>query len=76
MGFKSGYNLPPGCFERDLPGYNDIDVDIDFICEETDDCGEWTESVSADPRGGYDVETHCPVCGEKVKQVYNGVDFD
>jgi len=28
----SGFNLPDGCFERDLPGYNDCDPD-EFTCE-------------------------------------------
>jgi hypothetical protein len=28
----SGWNLPPGVYERDLPGYNDTDVTVDVYC--------------------------------------------
>ena len=66
----SGYNLPPGCYERDLPGYNDIEVDVDFTCSGCD--AEWSESdVTVDARGGHDVESTCPSCGKTVTQEYN-----
>lgn len=68
--------MPDGVYERDIPGYNDTEVSIDFTCEATDDCGEWTESgVTVDAGGGHDVEATCPICGESVTKFYDG-DFD
>jgi DNA-directed RNA polymerase subunit RPC12/RpoP len=70
MGFGSGFNLPPGCYERDLPGYNDIEVDMDFFCSDCDH--EWTESdVTVDERGCDDVEAECPECGKTVSKDYD-----
>ena len=65
MRLGSGFNLPPGCYERDLPGYYDIEADVDFICNGTDGCGhKWTEEdASVDERGCDGVEADCPACG-------------
>ena len=72
----TGYNMPDGVTENMIPGYNDIEVSIDFSCEMTDDCGEWTEpDVTVDCHGGHDVEATCPVCGELITKFYDG-DFD
>ena len=61
MGFGSGFNLPPGCYERDLPGYHDIEVDMDFVCTGCE--YEWTEhDCTVDERGGSEVEADCPKC--------------
>lgn len=65
----SGYNMPPGCYESDIPGYNDIEMDVEFQCD-NEDCGnEWTEAdVAVDPTsGGHDVEAVCPECETLVK---------
>jgi hypothetical protein len=67
----TGYNMPDGVTERDIPGWNDIEVSINFTCELTDDCGDWTENdVTVDACGGHDVEATCPVCGELITQFY------
>lgn len=34
MTLKSGWNLPPGVFERELPGYNDVECSY---CDSTYD---------------------------------------
>jgi hypothetical protein len=69
----TGYNMPDGVTERDIPGWNDIEVSINFTCELTDDCGDWTENdVTVDACGGHDVEATCPVCGE----LFYGEDSD
>lgn len=59
-------NLPPGCKLSDIPGWNDIEMDINFDCE----CGnEWTEKdMTVDPSsGGHEVEAVCPECNTLVK---------
>ena len=57
----SGFNLPDGCYESDLPGWHDIQTDVAFTCKE---CGhEWIEhDMTVDERGGHDVESDCPEC--------------
>jgi hypothetical protein len=66
----SGWNLPPGCYESDLPGWHDVEVDMDFFCEECDH--EWTESdVTVDARGCDDVEATCPKCEKTVTKDYD-----
>jgi hypothetical protein len=71
----SGFNMPDGVYERDIPGYNDIEVDITFECNATDKCGEWPEeNVTVDKEGGHDVEARCPQCGELVTSFYSGDD--
>lgn len=57
----SNDNLPPGCKLSDLPGWNDIEVDIDFEC---DDCDvTWTEhDVTVDSGSECKVESVCPMC--------------
>lgn len=73
----SGFNMPDGVYERDIPGYTDIEVDILFTCEVTDDCGEWEESdVTVSPGGGHDVEAVCPTCGITIKQNYEGAEVE
>jgi hypothetical protein len=67
----SGYNLPPGCYESDLPGWNDVEVDIRFECDATEDCGDWDQEVTVDSRGGHEVEAACPVCGATVETTYD-----
>jgi len=65
----SGFNLPPGCYESDLPGWHDVEVDMDFFCEGCDHT--WTEEdVTVDARGCDDVEAECPKCGIAVEQDY------
>lgn len=74
MRFSSGFNLPPGCRESDIPGYHDIDVDINFYC---DPCEEWwTECVTVDERGCEDVEAACPKCSTKVLVDYEPSPYD
>lgn len=69
--------MPDGVYERDIPGYNDIEVDILFMCEGTDLCGEWEEAgVTVDSSGGHDVEAVCPTCGELVTQEYSAPEID
>jgi hypothetical protein len=66
----SGFNLPPGCYESDLPGWHDVEVDMDFFCSDCDH--EWTESdVTVDARGCVDVEAECPKCGKTVSRDYD-----
>lgn len=65
----TGWNMPDGCTESMIPGYNDIEIDIEFQCN-NEDCGnEWTESdMTVDPTcGGHEVEAVCPECETLVK---------
>lgn len=65
----TGYNMPDGVTESMIPGYNDIEIDIEFQCD-NEDCGnEWTESdMTVDPTcGGHEVEAVCPECETLVK---------
>jgi hypothetical protein len=67
----SGFNMPDGVYESDIPGYNDIEANVSFYCDGTDNCGEWVEEdMTVDSRGGHDVEANCPVCGELVSYFY------
>lgn len=67
-----GFNIN-GEYEQDAFGYVDVEVSIDFSCEITENCGEWTEpDVMVDACGGHDVEATCPVCGELVTKFYSG----
>lgn len=69
----AGYNLPDGVTESMIPGYNDIEEDIDFECE----CGnEWTEpDITVDPTsGGHEVEATCPECNTLVKRNWEPYD--
>lgn len=71
-----GFNAD-GEYEHDTPGYVDIEVSIDFSCEITENCGEWTEpDVMVDSCGGHDVEATCPVCGELITRFYGGNEND
>lgn len=73
----SGFNMPEGVYERDIPGYNDIEVTIGFQCDATEDCGDWDEeNVTVDSGGGHEVEAICPVCEITVKQDYDGYEPD
>jgi hypothetical protein len=65
----SGYNLPPGCYESDLPGWHDIEVDLDFCCDSCD--REWTEhDVTVDSRGEDGLESECKECGQTTRTNY------
>lgn len=57
----SGFNMPDGCYESDIPGWNDIEIDYLFSCEECN-C-EWEELVDVDPTSQCDFESTCPDCG-------------
>lgn len=48
--FGSGYNLPPGCYEHHLPGWDDPD-EVD--CPE---CGEEVIPVGCCPECGFDFD--------------------
>jgi hypothetical protein len=65
----TGWNMPDGVTESMIPGYNDVEMDIEFQCD-NEDCGnEWTESdMTVDPTcGGHEVEAVCPECEKLVK---------
>ncbi len=70
----TGWNLPPGCSESDLPGWHDVEEDIEFECE----LGHiWIETdVTVDDRGGHDVEAKCPECGEEVTKYFKREERD
>lgn len=78
--------MPDGVTESMIPGYNDIETDVEFQCG-NEDCGnEWTEpDVTVDPTsGGHDVEATCPVCGTlttinwepEMPEPYDDYDYD
>jgi len=72
----SGFNLPPGCRESDLPGYNDIEVTIAMTCQECN--SEWNEEdVPVDARDGMttDVDGECPECVTPFTHIYTHVDY-
>lgn len=65
----TGWNMPDGVTESMIPGYNDIETDVEFQCD-NEDCGnEWTEAdVTVDPTsGGHEVEAVCSECETLVK---------
>lgn len=67
----SGFNLPPGCYESDLPGWHEVEDDVTFTCSNPECKHEWVESdVTVDSRGGHDVEATCPKCGTETTQYY------
>lgn len=67
----SGFNMPDGVYERDIPGYNDIEVTVPFTCG-NEDCGmEWEENdVPVDPDCECDCEAVCPGCGTQTTVSY------
>ena len=73
----SGFNLPPGCYDSDLPGWHDVERDVDFECA-NEECGhEWTEvDVTVDSRGDHDVEANCPECKTLKVAYYPSVERD
>jgi len=62
-------NLPPGCKLSDIPGWNDVEMDIEFHCDNEECYHEWTEpDMTVDPSsGGHEVEAVCPECKTLVK---------
>lgn len=56
----TGYNLPPGVSERDLPGFELIEVDV--ACSNAQ-C-EW-DGVAENFEGEIEPEL-CPECGEAL----------
>jgi DNA-directed RNA polymerase subunit RPC12/RpoP len=76
----SGYNLPDGISERDLPGYNDIEMELSVKCG---DCG-YEEKIweTVDGNTG-EYEYVCSNCGETnvgeisgmYDDVYDGDDY-
>jgi len=65
----SNFNLPPGCSQSDLPGWHEIERDIDFNCGMCKH--EWTEhDLTVDARGDHDVEADCPKCKAKNTSYY------
>jgi hypothetical protein len=67
----SGYNLPDGCSDYDLPGYCDIEVCITAYC---DACERDVvlEDVTVDGRGGSNWDADCPTegCDGELSGVY------
>jgi hypothetical protein len=63
------WNMPDGVTESMIPGYNDIEMDIEFQCNNGECFHEWTESdMTVDPTsGGHEVEAVCPECNLLVK---------
>jgi hypothetical protein len=74
----SGFNLPPGCYESDLPGYNDVDGEVEFECE-TDDCEivTFSEDCTWDSRDNdVTVSAICPGCNVEVTSVVNSSPYE
>jgi hypothetical protein len=64
-GTMGGYNLPDGCYERDLPGYYAKDVTVEVTCV---GCGHsWEEEWSVETPGDYDADESCEKCGGSAK---------
>lgn len=57
----TGWNLPPGCSESDLPGYHEIEVTIAYECDQCGGKGDM-DDVSVDARGS-EYEFECPTEG-------------
>ena len=65
----SGYNLPDGCYDSDLPGYHDYEETVSVICPECD--REFDYDVYYDKRDetyGVECEKHYGGCGHKWSQ--------
>lgn len=67
-----GWNLPPGCRESDLPGYNDIEVELSFTCRE---CGRTFEAEATVDARGSEAEAECE-CGETAFSEYEPPYYD
>jgi hypothetical protein len=65
----TGWNMPDGVTESMIPGYNDIEMDVEFHCDNEECYHEWTEpDMTVDPTcGGHEVEATCPECKTLVK---------
>lgn len=59
---SSGYNMPPGVYESDIPGWNDVDHSWINDCTHCDYPNE-VEGI-VDSRYGGEVEWVCEYCGE------------
>lgn len=75
----SGYNLPDGCYESDLPGWGDKEVEGEFECPNDKCQSEYAFSAEVLIDGGYrnvqEVEVECPTCGHTFTASYdNSVD--
>jgi len=61
---KSGWNLPPGCFESDLPGNRPEDILFEHVCDETCDSCKCVEVCKHIENGS---ECDCP-CIQKAME--------
>lgn len=64
----SGYNLPPGVYESDIPGWNDVDLVWTQDCSHCDGPNEIEASV--DPRYDNKVDWDCEHCGKTFVATY------
>lgn len=60
----SGWNLPPGVYERDLPGYNDEDVTVTVYCPECE--SEIEAELTGDGQGIWG-DVICPECNHSFE---------
>lgn len=67
----SGWNLPPGVSDYDLPGYCEIEVTISVHCDTCGQDGD-LEDITVDSRGGSEWEAECPnpECSAILKGMY------
>ena len=67
----SGFNLPPGCYESDIPGWNDVTHSWQQECPY---CGHLELIVAdVDSRYGGEVDWECDNC---KKEFVAAVNFD
>jgi len=65
----SGYNMPPGVYESDIPGWNDITHTWTNDCSHCDGPNEIEADV--DSRYGGEVEWTCEHCGKEFTASIN-----
>ena len=58
----SGYNMPDGVYERDIPGYSDAKQDVTMTCPSGH---SWIEEVSSECDGDVESYESCEICGEQ-----------
>lgn len=57
----TGYNMPDGVSENDIPGWNAVGADLTMTCPNGH---SWDEYVECDSDGEVESMESCEVCGE------------
>ena len=72
----TGWNMPDGCWEGDIPGWWEEDDTFEFTCDDCKcecdpsegclKCGAFEALCTYDAKSSTEVEAPCPGCGKVI----------